>query len=102
MFLGRQDALDAERARIERGIILDLVVKIDEALTQAAQQAIQNGVSVGGTFEANIYAGSTGVVMHIAEDAQTVNFQPGTKVVMNLHGGSGTALQIGGAAPEKK
>ncbi|HHT8835146.1 TPA: hypothetical protein ACT5B7_006673 [Burkholderia cenocepacia] len=96
VFLGRQDALDTERARIEQGIILDLVVKIDDALTQALKQAAVHKVSVGGTFEANVYGGGVGTAMHIAGDAPPVEFQPDTKVVVNVHSGSGTALQIGG------
>lgn len=100
VFLGREDALEGERHRLQQEKILELLVNIDNAITQTANDLreigestvlVQGLIDVTGERTENV----TGV--HIVADSGPVEFQPGTHIraraadAVNL-----TGLRVGG------
>jgi hypothetical protein len=100
VFLGREDALEAERHRLQQERILELLVKIDAAIAQTAsdlREIAGSTVLVQGLIEV-VGEGTENVIgVHIAADAGPVEFQPGTHIraraadAVNL-----TGLRVGG------
>lgn len=71
VFLGRQDALDTERARIAQDIMLDLLCKMDDAIRQAQHSASNSGVTrVTGLIEATAEHGDQLVGADISAPAE--------------------------------
>jgi len=98
IFLGRAEVLDAGRQKITQQAILELVCKIDEALTNA-NAAVSTGrstVTVAGLVEVIARDGDKAVGASISSAAGPVTFAPGTRIrtetnnVRNV-----TGLQIG-------
>jgi len=80
VFLGRADALDVERAKIERQIILDLLCNIDDALKEAQQKAASEGVVVSGLIEIDVTDGDCATGIDIGHASGPVEFANGTRV----------------------
>jgi len=105
LFVGRQDAVDAERVRIEQEIILDLVCRIDDALAQAASTA-QEKLSVQrclvcGEIEAYGEGVEEITGVSIKEDAGQVELKPGTRIRASGKDAKRiTGLKIGGSGKE--
>jgi hypothetical protein len=79
IFLGRGDALDAERHRIERRCIIELLCSIDDALKQSFAKAENQGVSLDGLIETSVKDADQVVGVDILSN-QRVNFAPGTRI----------------------
>lgn len=98
IFLGRDSALGAERQRITQDVILDLLCKIDDSITQTKGALEGNGLSptiVGGLIEAygEHVVDITG--LHVEEGAQ-VEITPGTHIrASGKDAESVTGLHIG-------
>jgi hypothetical protein len=101
VFVGRSDALDQERQRIAQDVILDLLCKIDDAISQAGVESNRKGVTLAGLIETVAHSGESVVGLSIASDSGPVTLQPGTHVRTSATGvRSVTGVQIGG--PLKK
>lgn len=100
IFLGRNDALEAEQSRIMQEIILDLVCKIDDALTEARTLAREKGVEwtvIDGTIEAQGTNVDDVTGAHIETDAGPVELKPGTHIRATGSGAKQvTGLKVGG------
>jgi len=84
LFIGRQDAMDAERVRIQQEIILDLLCRMDEALSKAAlaeqeKLPVQRCV-VCGEIEAYGQGVDEITGVSIGKNAGQVEFKPGTRI----------------------
>jgi hypothetical protein len=101
LFMGSQDAIDAERVKIEQDIVLDLVCRIDDALNQAAlatqrKLSTQRCVVCG---EIEVYGERTEEItgVSIGEDAGQVELKPGTRIrASGKNAKRITGLKIGG------
>ncbi len=82
IFLGRDDALDAERHRIERRCIIELLCSIDDALKQSYAKAEAIGVSLDGLIETTVKDADQVVGVDILAN-QRVDFAPGTRITTN-------------------
>jgi hypothetical protein len=71
IFLGRDNAVDAERHRIERQKVLDLLCAIDEKLTNPGFNQTQQHHVVSGLIEAYGVDGDV-IGLHIEHDAPSV------------------------------
>lgn len=101
VFMGRGDALDLEKQRIAQDVILDLLCKIDHAISQAGVESNRKGVTLAGLIETVAHGGESVVGLSIASDSGPVTLQPGTHVRTSATGvRSVTGVQIGG--PLKK
>lgn len=101
IFLGRDDAVDAEKHKIERSCILDLLCDIDEALKKMHTSSASQGVTIAGLVEADGTDVDKVVAIHIQDNSPTVHFGEGSVVRAKASGsGSLTALLIGGSAPK--
>ena len=104
VFIGRGEAVDTERHRLEQKAIIDLLCRIDDAITSAINSiksvhgstvVVQGLIETHGSDSDNL----TGV--HIAANAGQVEFKQGTHIrtsgsrVRNL-----TGLKIGGKKEE--
>lgn len=96
LFTGRAGAVDAEEHKIERARILDLLCAIDDKITSAPSNPMQNGVVVAGLIEASGVDGDV-IGLEIKHDAPPVHFQ-GDAVIRASSTGSGnvTGLSISG------
>ena len=84
LFLGRQEAMNAERVRIEQEIILDLLCRIDDAISKAALAAqeklpVQHCVVCG---EIEVYGQGVDEIkgVSIGKEAGQVELRPGTRI----------------------
>lgn len=103
VFLGRQDALDAEKMRVQVDIIIELLCRIDDALSTAHQSAKQSAVIVDGIFELNADGIDNAFGIHIEEGAGPVEFAMGTRSVVTARNTkNASALKIGGRGGEEK
>lgn len=101
IFLGRDDAVDAEKHRIERACILDLLCDIDEALVKMQASSAAQGVTINGLIEATGTDVESVVAVNIQKDGPPVRFEPGTIIrAKGSDSGKVTGLQIGGSAPK--
>lgn len=101
LFFGAKEAVDQEKHKIEQDIILDLLCKIDEDMTEALRKATEalpktSLVVLGDILAEGKYAESV-IGVSISEDSGPVELKPGTKItargenVRNI-----TGLKIGG------
>jgi hypothetical protein len=106
IFLGRQDALDAERARIAQDIVLALLCKIDDVLTNAYTQANQAGLAwtiVSGRIEVHGEQTTNVVGVEISESAGPVELKPGTHISANAKGANTVVgLKVGNQSKKKE
>ena len=97
VFLGRGDAIDHEKQRIAQDVILELLCKIDESLSQANAKSEQQGIKLGGLIETIAHGGESLTGLSIGAKSGPVTLQPGTHVrtvatgVRNV-----TGVKIGG------
>ena len=80
VFLGRDDAIDREKQRIAQDIILELLCKIDELLSQANATSERQGIKLGGLIETIAHVGESVTGLNIGADSGPVTLQPGTHV----------------------
>jgi len=79
IFLGREDALDAERQRIERKCVIELLCSIDEALNQSLARAQETGVFLDGLIETSVTDAGSVVGVDVFAN-QRVTFAAGTRI----------------------
>lgn len=97
VFLGRGDAVDHEKQRIAQDVILELLCKIDESLSQANAKSKQQGIKLDGLIETIAYGGESLTGLSIGSNSGPVTLQPGTHIrtvatgVQNV-----TGVKIGG------
>jgi len=77
IFIGRGDAVEAAKQKIAQNLMLELLCKIDEAISQTAQQSAAQGVTVEGLIETSAHGAESVVGVHIAENSGPVTLQPG-------------------------
>lgn len=80
LFRGRSRALEDERATITLDIVLDLVLKLDAAISEAKTRAEASGVSIAGFIEARGVNNEEVTGVRIRSSAQNVEIQPGTQI----------------------
>jgi histidyl-tRNA synthetase len=83
IFVGRHEAMEAEKHKIAQDIILDLLVSIDKAITQAVETANQKGIDwkvIAGDVEAYGEKVKEVIGMDIASNAGPVELKPGTHI----------------------
>jgi len=97
VFLGRSDAIEAERQRITQGLIVDLLCNIDAAISQAARESSKQGVSIDGLIETTVQSADSVVGVHIAEGMSNVTLRSGTHIRTVVGSSTNvTGLQVGG------
>ena len=97
IFVGRNDAVESEKMRITQDIILDLLCKIEEALSQAMEQAKSNKISINGLIETSAQNADSVVGLHIAQAAGPVELQAGTHIrTTAFNTKKVTGVEIGG------
>jgi hypothetical protein len=96
IFMGRADALDSERTRLQQDAILELLCKIDAALSDLARSTGAQGITIDGLIEINAQNVDAVVGVDISEGAGPVVFKPGTHIRVNAESsGSAIGLKIG-------
>lgn len=97
VFLGRGEAIDQEKQRIAQDVILELLCKIDESLSQARARSAQQGITLGGLIETISHGGESLTGLSIGANSGPVTLQPGTHVKTVASGVRDvTGLKIGG------
>ena len=97
IFIGRNDAIDAEKQRISQDVMIELLCKIDDAISKAAQVSDGQGITINGLIETNAHGAESVVGVHIEENSGAVNLQPGTHIRTTATASRNvTGLQIGG------
>ncbi|WP_433693185.1 hypothetical protein [Paraburkholderia phenoliruptrix] len=103
LFLGRQEALDAENMRLQIEIILQMLCSIDDALSKAREDAKRGGVTIAGEFELAIDGGERAYAIHIEDNSVPVEFTMGTRAVVRAQNvREAAALKIGGGNTGEK
>lgn len=99
LFLGRDDALAAEKLRIQQELVLDLLCQIDEAISKSKAEAIRRGIDwtvISGEIEAHGIDAEEVTGVHIASNSGPTELKPGTRIRVSGKGGKRvTGLQIG-------
>lgn len=96
IFIGRAEAVEAERNRLQQEAILDVVIKISSALEEFAAKESVGPIILNGSIEAKGKFGDHVLGAEITGE-RAVRFEPGTKItVEGGGGGSVTGLKIGG------
>lgn len=106
IFLGRKDALEAEKLRIEQEIVLDLLCRIDDAIsgakTDSSMQKIDWNI-ISGEIEAHGVDVEEVTGMNIATDAGPTELKPGTHIrASGIRSRRVTGLDIGGRQGAQK
>lgn len=97
VFVGRDDAIEAEKQRISQDVMIELLCRIDDAISKAAQVSAGQGVTISGLIETSAHGAESVVGVRIAENSGAVNLQPGTHIRTSATGSRNvTGLQIGG------
>lgn len=97
IFLGRADAIDAERLKIERSCILDLLCGINDALLNVAETAKAHGVTIDGLIETVAFDVEDVVGVEVGRSAGQTRFLSGTHIKTEATGAKRlTGLKIGG------
>ncbi|WP_431511672.1 hypothetical protein [Variovorax sp. DAIF25] len=97
IFLGRQDALDAEAARLKQDVIVELLCKIDDALSGASHAATSSEVVIEGLIEASGHQADEVVGVSIESGGENVRFAAGARVSASGQDvKSVTGVRIGG------
>jgi hypothetical protein len=95
IFLGRDDALDAEKQKIAQDLALELLCRIDEAITATSRAEAAASVSIAGTIEA-LSNGAQRTIGVDVQGSQPTTFAPGTIVRAAGTSGSVIGVRIGG------
>ncbi len=97
IFVGRNDAIEAEEQRITQDVMIELLCKIDDAISKAAEVSASQRVTISGLIETSAHGAESVVGVHIAENSGAVNLQPGTHIRTSATASRNvTGLQIGG------
>ena len=83
IFLGKEDALATEKLRIQQNVILDLLCQIDDAISQAREEASKRGVDwivISGEIEAYGVDAEEVTGARITPDAGLTEIKPGTHI----------------------
>lgn len=97
VFLGRGDAIDQEKQRIAQDVILELLCKMDESLSQANAKSEPQGIKLGGLIETIAQGGESVTGLSIGANSGPVTLQPGTHVRTVVTGvRHTTGVKIGG------
>lgn len=97
IFVGRGDAIEAEKQRISQDVMIELLCRIDDAISKAAQASAGQGVTISGLIETSAHGAESVVGVHIGENSGAVNLQPGTHIRTSATASRNvTGLQIGG------
>jgi hypothetical protein len=106
VFLGRTDAVNAERQRLEQEAILDLVCRIDAGISTALDKLKAGSASpvlIQGLIETLAINAEVVTGVDVTAGAGPVEFKPGTRIRTT---GSGvrslTGLRIGGQTEGSK
>jgi hypothetical protein len=106
MFLGRDEALGAERQRLQQSAIIDLLCAIDDAIAQMSEKlraAQAPTVVVEGLIETHAFNTGAATGVHVTPDAGPVEFKPGTHILTTGRGTTNlTGLRIGGKGEDKQ
>jgi len=106
IFLGSSDALAAARSQIQQDIILTLLCRIDEALTEALHTAEEhrlNWTVVSGRIQAHAESAKSVTGVHITGECGPVELRPGTHISASAGAAeSVTGLRIGGNRVEEE
>jgi hypothetical protein len=101
IFLGGSDAVDCERQRLQQDAILELLCRIDEAISEVGSTAVEKGIEISGLIETSSRDGESVIGVEIENDAGPVRFQPGTHIKTTSIGTkTTTGLKIGGKPEE--
>jgi len=93
IFLGREDALDAEKQKIVQELTLDLLCKFDEAISHSKSE----GISLAGLIETKAQDVESVIGVHVSDGSGPVIFQAGTHIKTEVTGAKRTVgVQIGG------
>jgi hypothetical protein len=95
IFLGRNDAVDTEKQKITQDLVLDLLCRIDEAMTATNRAETAANVSIAGTIEA-FSNGAQRTIGVDVQGSQPTTFAPGTIVRAGGTTGSVIGVRIGG------
>lgn len=105
IFLGRKDALKAEKLRIQQNFMLDLLCKIDEAISSTKDKALEQREIwniISGEIEAHGYGVEEVTGAFIASDAEPTELKPGTHIkASGTRAKRVTGLQIGNEPKSK-
>jgi len=97
IFIGRKDAIDAERARIAQEKMLEMLVTLDDAFSKSAVIAKDVGIEVQGLIRAKGVNVDHVVGLDIGATSSAVKIKPGTTISATLENGKSlTGLKIGG------
>ncbi len=100
IFVGRQDAIENEKHKIAQDIILDLLVSIDRAITQALDTARRKGIDwkvIAGDIQSYGEKAKEVIGMEITPNAGPVELKSGTHIkAVGKDVGRITGLKIGG------
>jgi hypothetical protein len=97
VFVGRGEAVDQEKQRIAQDVILELLCKIDDAISQASEKSEKQGINLAGLIETIAHASESVVGLSIGANSGPVTLQPGTHVRTLATGARNvTGVKIGG------
>jgi len=106
IFLGRKDALETEKLHIQQEIVLDLLCKIDNAISSAKAEASKQDINwtiISGEIEAHGVDVEEVTGTHISSNAGPVELKPGTHIrVSGERAKRVTGLDIGGKPNTEK
>jgi hypothetical protein len=91
ILIGRQDALDNERAILERGKILDMLCILDQAISKAAESGKEAGIEVDGVIHVKGGKVDSATGVAIGPGSGAVRFKPGTRITVELEEGKSLA-----------
>lgn len=97
IFLGRKDALDAEHIKVAQDMTLDLLVKIDTAISELEEQANEAGIHniVSGIIEVHGKDSEEVTGVHIKKGSRATELKPGTHIKTSAEGARNvTGLKI--------
>ena len=101
IFLGGSDAVDAERQRLQQDAVLELLCRIDDAISEIGSTFAAKGIEISGLIETAAHNGECVVGVEIGKDSGPVRLQPGTHIKTTSTGTkSTTGLKIGGKSEE--
>ena len=102
IFIGRGDVVEAEKQKITQEMILDLLCKIDEVITQTAKASEAKGITLSGLIETSANGADKVVGVQIDNNSGPVTLRPGTHIRTTANGSrSVTGLRIGGETEKK-
>ena len=106
IFLGRKDALETEKLHIQQEIVLDLLCRIDDAISNARAEASRQGIDwsiISGEIEAHGVDVEEVTGARIASNAGLTELKPGTHIrASGKRARRVTGLDIGGRPDTQK